>query len=171
MLRDASWRGFSLNKPCCISSWNLLFLYQVSFCEDSGCFVPFLLKVQAICFLLLLQTPPEKQQRPKSLQFGDRRLTLSLFQGSQLSLSNPLSPLPASPNTPHTPRSSSMHHKLQPASTHVLFSSTFFPLTFLSFTHKMRECLCTCVRTFLISSCNNPQMHVVWKAFLSLLLC
>ncbi|XP_071389833.1 dedicator of cytokinesis protein 5 isoform X1 [Centroberyx affinis] len=52
------------------------------------------------------ETPPEKQQRPKSLQLGDRRLTLSLFQGvsSQLSLSNPLSPLPASP---HTPRSSS----------------------------------------------------------------
>ncbi|XP_035514057.1 dedicator of cytokinesis protein 5 [Morone saxatilis] len=55
------------------------------------------------------ETPPEKQQRPKSLQFGDRRLTLSLFQGvsSQLSLSNPLSPLPASPHTPRTPRSSS----------------------------------------------------------------
>ncbi|TKS79108.1 Dedicator of cytokinesis protein 5 [Collichthys lucidus] len=52
------------------------------------------------------ETPLEKQQRPKSLQIGDRRLTLSLFQGvsSQLSLSNPLSPLPASP---HTPRSSS----------------------------------------------------------------
>ncbi|CAB1319740.1 unnamed protein product [Coregonus sp. 'balchen'] len=52
------------------------------------------------------ETPPEKQQRPKSLQFGDRRLTLSLFQGvsSQLSLGNPLSPLPASP---YTPRSSS----------------------------------------------------------------
>uniref|UniRef100_A0A8D3DL24 Dedicator of cytokinesis 5 n=1 Tax=Scophthalmus maximus TaxID=52904 RepID=A0A8D3DL24_SCOMX len=51
----------------------------------------------------------EKQQRPKSLQLGDRRLTLSLFQGglSQLSLSNPLSPLPASPHTPHTLRSSS----------------------------------------------------------------
>uniref|UniRef100_A0A8C8IG60 Dedicator of cytokinesis 5 n=1 Tax=Oncorhynchus tshawytscha TaxID=74940 RepID=A0A8C8IG60_ONCTS len=42
------------------------------------------------------ETLPEKQQRPKSLQFGDRRLTLSLFQGasSQLSLGNPLSPLP-----------------------------------------------------------------------------
>lgn len=54
------------------------------------------------------QTPPEKQQRPKSLQLGDRRLTLSLFQGasSQLSLSNPLSPLPASP---HTPRSCSSY--------------------------------------------------------------
>ncbi|XP_072561850.1 dedicator of cytokinesis protein 5 isoform X1 [Paramormyrops kingsleyae] len=52
------------------------------------------------------ETPPEKQQRPKSLQLGDRRLTLALFQGasSQLSLSHPLSPLPASP---HTPRSSS----------------------------------------------------------------
>ncbi|KAM9743108.1 dedicator of cytokinesis protein 5 isoform 1-T1 [Menidia menidia] len=51
-------------------------------------------------------TYSEKHQRPKSLQLGDRRLTLSLFQGvsSQLSLSNPLSPLPASP---HTPRSSS----------------------------------------------------------------
>ncbi|XP_029573048.1 dedicator of cytokinesis protein 5 isoform X1 [Salmo trutta] len=48
------------------------------------------------------QTLPEKQQRPKSLQFGDGRLTLSLFQGvsSQLSLGNPLSPLPASPHTP-----------------------------------------------------------------------
>ncbi|XP_061529041.1 dedicator of cytokinesis protein 5 isoform X1 [Phycodurus eques] len=55
------------------------------------------------------ESPVEKQQRPKSLQLGDRRLTLSLFQGvsSQLSLSNPLSPLPASPHTPHTPRSSS----------------------------------------------------------------
>ncbi|KAA8592767.1 hypothetical protein FQN60_018222, partial [Etheostoma spectabile] len=54
-------------------------------------------------------TSPEKQQRPKSLQLGDRRLTLSLFQGvsSHLSLSNPLSPLPASPHTPCTPRSSS----------------------------------------------------------------
>ncbi|XP_018587206.2 dedicator of cytokinesis protein 5 [Scleropages formosus] len=52
------------------------------------------------------EVPPEKQQRPKSLQLGDRRLTLSLFQGasSPLSLSIPLSPLPASP---HTPRSSS----------------------------------------------------------------
>ncbi|XP_015198521.1 dedicator of cytokinesis protein 5 isoform X2 [Lepisosteus oculatus] len=51
-------------------------------------------------------TPPERPQRPKSLQFGDRRVTLSLFQGgsSQLNLSNPLSPLPPSP---HTPRSSS----------------------------------------------------------------
>ena len=61
-------------------------------------------------FHCLFQTPPEKQQRPKSLQLGDRRLTLSLFQGvsSPLSLSNPLSPLPASPHTPRTPRSSSM---------------------------------------------------------------
>uniref|UniRef100_A0A3B3YXL9 Dedicator of cytokinesis 5 n=1 Tax=Poecilia mexicana TaxID=48701 RepID=A0A3B3YXL9_9TELE len=52
---------------------------------------------------------PDKQQRPKSLQLGDRRLTLSLFQGvsSQLSLSNQLSPLAASPHTPNTPRSSS----------------------------------------------------------------
>ncbi|XP_066570294.1 dedicator of cytokinesis protein 5 [Amia ocellicauda] len=52
------------------------------------------------------ETPPERPQRPKSLQFGDRRLTLSLFQGasSQLNLANPLSPLPSSP---HTPRSSS----------------------------------------------------------------
>ncbi|KPP73966.1 dedicator of cytokinesis protein 5-like [Scleropages formosus] len=56
--------------------------------------------------LFVPQVPPEKQQRPKSLQLGDRRLTLSLFQGasSPLSLSIPLSPLPASP---HTPRSSS----------------------------------------------------------------
>ncbi|XP_071338354.1 dedicator of cytokinesis protein 5 isoform X2 [Trachinotus anak] len=55
------------------------------------------------------ETPPEKQQRPQSLHIGDRRLTLSLFQGvsSQHSQSNPLSPLPASPHTPHTPRSSS----------------------------------------------------------------
>ncbi|XP_030630565.1 dedicator of cytokinesis protein 5 [Chanos chanos] len=52
------------------------------------------------------ETPPEKHQRPKSLQFGDRRLPLSLFHGEsgQLSLSAPLSPLPASP---HTPRSAS----------------------------------------------------------------
>ncbi|XP_016089472.1 dedicator of cytokinesis protein 5-like [Sinocyclocheilus grahami] len=52
------------------------------------------------------EIPPEKQQRPKSLTIGDRRLTLSLFHGesSNLSLHNPLSPLPASP---HTPRSSS----------------------------------------------------------------
>lgn len=62
-----------------------------------------------LCFPFELQTPPEKQQRPKSLQLGDRRLTLSLFQGvsSQLNLSNPLSPLPASPQPLHTPRSSS----------------------------------------------------------------
>ncbi|KAG7241416.1 hypothetical protein INR49_025616 [Caranx melampygus] len=55
------------------------------------------------------ETPPEKQQRPKSLQLGDRRLTLSLFQGvsSQLNLTSPLSPLPGSPHTPQTPRSSS----------------------------------------------------------------
>ncbi|XP_068594591.1 dedicator of cytokinesis protein 5 [Brachionichthys hirsutus] len=55
------------------------------------------------------KTPPEKQQRPKSLQLGDRRLTLSLFQGvsAQLSLSHPLGPGPASPHTPQTPRSSS----------------------------------------------------------------
>uniref|UniRef100_A0A665TXY5 Dedicator of cytokinesis 5 n=1 Tax=Echeneis naucrates TaxID=173247 RepID=A0A665TXY5_ECHNA len=63
------------------------------------------------------ETPPEKQQRPKSLQLGDRRLTLSLFPGasSQLNLSNPLSPLPASPHTPHTPhtpRSSSILNSL-----------------------------------------------------------
>lgn len=62
-------------------------------------------------FFLLLQNPPAKP-RPKSLQLGDRRLTLSLYQGpsSQLSLSNPLSPLPASPQPEHTPRSSSMWH-------------------------------------------------------------
>ncbi|KAM4577944.1 dedicator of cytokinesis protein 5 [Fundulus diaphanus] len=55
------------------------------------------------------EVSPDKQQRPKSLQLGDRRLTLSLFQGvsSQLSLSNQLSPLPASPHTPNTLRSSS----------------------------------------------------------------
>ncbi|KAM8886809.1 dedicator of cytokinesis protein 5 isoform 2-T2 [Spinachia spinachia] len=55
------------------------------------------------------ETPSEKQQRPKSLQLGDRRLTLSLSHvvSSQLCLSNPLSPLPASPHTPRTPRSSS----------------------------------------------------------------
>ncbi|XP_051950003.1 dedicator of cytokinesis protein 5-like [Xyrauchen texanus] len=52
------------------------------------------------------EIPPEKQPRPKSLNIGDRRLTLSLFHGesSILSLHNQLSPLPASP---HTPRSSS----------------------------------------------------------------
>ncbi|KAK1154391.1 dedicator of cytokinesis protein 5-like [Acipenser oxyrinchus oxyrinchus] len=51
-------------------------------------------------------TPPERPQRPKSLQFGDRRMTLSLFQGpsSQLNLSTPLSP---PPGTPCTPRSTS----------------------------------------------------------------
>ncbi|MGH0143332.1 UNVERIFIED_CONTAM: hypothetical protein FKN15_007394 [Acipenser sinensis] len=51
-------------------------------------------------------TPPERPQRPKSLQFGDRRMTLSLFQGpsSQQNLSTPLSP---PPGTPCTPRSSS----------------------------------------------------------------
>uniref|UniRef100_A0A3P8YT58 Dedicator of cytokinesis 5 n=1 Tax=Esox lucius TaxID=8010 RepID=A0A3P8YT58_ESOLU len=56
------------------------------------------------------ESSPEKQRRPKSMQFGDRRLTLSLFQGasSQLPLGIPLSPLPASP---HTPRSSSMYLK------------------------------------------------------------
>ncbi|XP_038868860.1 dedicator of cytokinesis protein 5-like [Salvelinus namaycush] len=56
------------------------------------------------------ETLPEKPQRPKSLQFGDRRLTLSLFQGvsSQLSLDNPLSPLPASPQTPHSSTYSSL---------------------------------------------------------------
>ncbi|XP_034025433.1 LOW QUALITY PROTEIN: dedicator of cytokinesis protein 5-like [Thalassophryne amazonica] len=48
------------------------------------------------------ETLPERQQRPKSLQLGDRRLPLSLLQGasSQLNLSNPLSPLPASSHTP-----------------------------------------------------------------------
>uniref|UniRef100_A0A3B5MA08 Dedicator of cytokinesis 5 n=1 Tax=Xiphophorus couchianus TaxID=32473 RepID=A0A3B5MA08_9TELE len=57
------------------------------------------------------EVSPDKQQRPKSLQLGDRRLTLSLFQGvsSQLSLSNQLSPLAASPHTPNTPRSSSTY--------------------------------------------------------------
>ncbi|XP_031685991.1 dedicator of cytokinesis protein 5 isoform X2 [Oncorhynchus kisutch] len=56
------------------------------------------------------ETLPEKPQRPKSLQFGDRRLTLSLFQGvsSHLSLDNPLSPLPASPQTPHSSTYSSL---------------------------------------------------------------
>uniref|UniRef100_A0A3Q3AJ62 Dedicator of cytokinesis 5 n=1 Tax=Kryptolebias marmoratus TaxID=37003 RepID=A0A3Q3AJ62_KRYMA len=68
------------------------------------------LKVCGVFFCSFVpQNSSDKQQRPKSLQLGDRRLTLSLFQGtsSQLSLSNPLSPLPASPNTPHTHRSSS----------------------------------------------------------------
>ncbi|KAM6954210.1 dedicator of cytokinesis protein 5 [Aplochiton taeniatus] len=53
---------------------------------------------------------PEKQQRPKSLQFGDRRLTLSLFHGgsSQLNLSSPLSPLPASPYSPRSASFSSL---------------------------------------------------------------
>uniref|UniRef100_A0A3Q3WAR4 Uncharacterized protein n=1 Tax=Mola mola TaxID=94237 RepID=A0A3Q3WAR4_MOLML len=56
-----------------------------------------------------LPSPVNAEKRPKSLQLGDRRLTLSLFQGasSQLSLSNPLSPLPASPHTPHTDNDSS----------------------------------------------------------------
>ncbi|XP_054906818.1 dedicator of cytokinesis protein 5 [Poeciliopsis prolifica] len=55
------------------------------------------------------EVSPDKQQRPKSLQLGDRRLTVSLFQGvsSQLNLSNQLSPLAAPPHTPNTPRSSS----------------------------------------------------------------
>uniref|UniRef100_A0A3B4BMB5 Uncharacterized protein n=1 Tax=Periophthalmus magnuspinnatus TaxID=409849 RepID=A0A3B4BMB5_9GOBI len=48
------------------------------------------------------ENPPERQPRPKSLQLGDRRLTLSLFQGSssQLSLSSPLSPITFSPPLP-----------------------------------------------------------------------
>lgn len=84
-----------------------------------------------LCFCI--QTPPEKQQRPKSLQLGDRRLTLSLFHGvsSQLSLSNPLSPLPASPHTPRTPRSSSKSSDKH-AALHVI---TSFPLTKLHLTH------------------------------------
>ncbi|XP_076849032.1 dedicator of cytokinesis protein 5 isoform X2 [Brachyhypopomus gauderio] len=43
----------------------------------------------------------KKQQRPKSLTIGDRRLALSLFHGepASLSLHNPVSPLPASPHT------------------------------------------------------------------------
>ncbi|KAL0979453.1 hypothetical protein UPYG_G00185280 [Umbra pygmaea] len=47
------------------------------------------------------ESPPEKQQRPKSMQFGDRRQTLSLFQGSfsQPSLGTPPSILTASPPT------------------------------------------------------------------------
>lgn len=72
--------------------------------------------------------PPEKQQRPKSLQLGDRRLTLSLFQGasSQLNLSNPLSPLPASPHTPHTPRSSSTYARPAPLTDAALTHNFWF---------------------------------------------
>ncbi|CAL8347289.1 unnamed protein product [Lota lota] len=47
------------------------------------------------------EAPPERQQRPKSLQLGDRRLTLSLFQGA----SSQMSPSSALPASPHTPRS------------------------------------------------------------------
>uniref|UniRef100_A0A8C2KLQ7 Dedicator of cytokinesis 5 n=1 Tax=Cyprinus carpio TaxID=7962 RepID=A0A8C2KLQ7_CYPCA len=72
------------------------------------------------------EIPPEKQARPKSLTIGDRRLTLSLFHGesSNLSLHNPLSPLPASP---HTPRSSSECTTTHPTQTEmiVFFSSWF----------------------------------------------
>ncbi|XP_030225554.1 dedicator of cytokinesis protein 5 [Gadus morhua] len=52
------------------------------------------------------EAPPERQQRPKSLQLGDRRLTLSLFQGPASQLI-PSSPLGAGPASPGTPRSSS----------------------------------------------------------------
>ncbi|XP_039625562.1 dedicator of cytokinesis protein 5 isoform X1 [Polypterus senegalus] len=39
-------------------------------------------------------TPPDRPQRPKSLQLGDRRMTLSLFQGppSQLNMAPPVGP-------------------------------------------------------------------------------
>uniref|UniRef100_A0A7N6A584 Dedicator of cytokinesis 5 n=1 Tax=Anabas testudineus TaxID=64144 RepID=A0A7N6A584_ANATE len=106
----------------------------------------------------LLQTPPEKQQRPKSLQLGDRRLTLSLFQGvsSQLSLSNPLSPLPASPQPLHTPRSSSMSLTNTTLHVVILFALTIMPFT--QATKKYHACL-LCVNTFwstaLIRSDNN----------------
>lgn len=106
----------------------------------------------------LLQTPPEKQQRPKSLQLGDRRLTLSLFQGvsSQLSLSNPLSPLPASPQPLHTPRSSSM--SLTNTTLHVVISFALTIMPFTQATKKYHACL-LCVNTFwstaLIRSDNN----------------
>ncbi|KAL6458640.1 hypothetical protein MHYP_G00321120 [Metynnis hypsauchen] len=63
------------------------------------------------------ETPPEKQQRPKSLTIGDRKLALSLFHGDSSSLSlNPLSPLPASP---HTPRSSSYSSLLSDTSINI----------------------------------------------------
>uniref|UniRef100_A0A8C5CBA8 Dedicator of cytokinesis 5 n=1 Tax=Gadus morhua TaxID=8049 RepID=A0A8C5CBA8_GADMO len=57
------------------------------------------------------QAPPERQQRPKSLQLGDRRLTLSLFQGpaSQLIPSSPLGAGPASPGTPRSSSTSTAH--------------------------------------------------------------
>ncbi|XP_041956081.1 dedicator of cytokinesis protein 5 isoform X1 [Alosa sapidissima] len=48
------------------------------------------------------QTLPERQQRPKSLQLGDRKLALSLFQGD--SAQQNILQLPSSP---YTPRSSS----------------------------------------------------------------
>uniref|UniRef100_A0A8C2GQP9 Dedicator of cytokinesis 5 n=1 Tax=Cyprinus carpio TaxID=7962 RepID=A0A8C2GQP9_CYPCA len=72
------------------------------------------------------EIPPEKQPRPKSLTIGDRRLTLSLFHGesSNLSLHNPLSPLPASP---HTPRSSSECTTTHPTQTEM---TVFFFLGF-----------------------------------------
>ncbi|CAL8249877.1 unnamed protein product [Boreogadus saida] len=56
------------------------------------------------------EAPPERQQRPKSLQLGDRRLTLSLFQGpaSQLIPSSPLGARPASPGAPRSSSYSSL---------------------------------------------------------------
>ncbi|XP_066499571.1 dedicator of cytokinesis protein 5 isoform X2 [Hoplias malabaricus] len=50
----------------------------------------------------------EKQQRPKSLTIGDRRLALSLFQGDSgaLCMNSRLSPLPDSPCTPRSSSSS-----------------------------------------------------------------
>uniref|UniRef100_A0A7N6AST7 Dedicator of cytokinesis 5 n=1 Tax=Anabas testudineus TaxID=64144 RepID=A0A7N6AST7_ANATE len=108
------------------------------------------------CFYL--PTFPCSYQRPKSLQLGDRRLTLSLFQGvsSQLSLSNPLSPLPASPQPLHTPRSSSMSLTNTTLHVVILFALTIMPFT--QATKKYHACL-LCVNTFwstaLIRSDNN----------------
>ncbi|XP_026884955.2 dedicator of cytokinesis protein 5 isoform X1 [Electrophorus electricus] len=72
------------------------------------------------------ESSPKKQQRPKSLTIGDRRLALSLFHGepANFSLHNPLSPLPASP---HTPRSSSYSSLLSNHSANTSDNSTTPP--------------------------------------------
>ncbi|XP_072538135.1 dedicator of cytokinesis protein 5 isoform X2 [Salminus brasiliensis] len=72
------------------------------------------------------EKPAEKQQRPKSLTIGDRRLALSLYNGDSagLSLNNPLSPLPASP---HTPRSSSCSSLLSDSSINIAETSNTPP--------------------------------------------
>lgn len=145
-----------LKRPCC-------YCVKCFNCELGA--VPLCLNGFALlCFPLSFQTPPEKQQRPKSLQLGDRRLTLSLFQGvsSQLSLSNPLSPLPASPHTPQTPRSSSM---LPPPHTppkkvkHCM--SSFYFLLKLCLTHAETGGL-RCVSTFWSEALIRSHTHLVF---------